>query len=140
MLISPKHASKLYDDIQLRNISNSSNLNLWLCDLAGDVVTSTRGLSETVKSVFEVPEFGNIIEPLSFDLLIFNGSLPQILANPKLKTLYETKWLNNDNFKDRALFLRLRMKLLLGKNLFIFEEDDEEYAKLKQCSLGVRPS
>ena len=32
------------------------------------------------------------------------------------------------------------MKLLLEKNLFIFEDDDEEYAKLKQYSFGDRSS
>ena len=43
----------------------------------------------------------------------------------------------HENFKVRAMFLRLRLKVLSDKDVFIFD-DDEEYAKLVQFSLGNR--
>ena len=136
LLISPKHAAQAYKDIQLRKeVGRINSSYFWLCDLAGDIVASTQ--ESSVGSIFEVKEFESNIERLIFDLLIFNGSLLQILGNSKLKSIYEDEWFENVNFKDRALFLRLRMRTLMEKDNFMFE-DDEEYVKLAQLSSGNR--
>ena len=84
----------------------------------------------------EMAELGTNIKRLIFDLLIFNGSLPQILANPVLKEIYNKEWLENENLRNRAMFLRLRMKVLAEKDTQIFEDDDKEYGELKKYSMG----
>ena len=136
LLISPEHASKAFKDIKSGHGRLCENSEFWLCDLAGDIVISTQRTAETVRNIFNVAGFESIIEKLIFDLLIYNGSLPQILSNSKLKMLYKNDWLIDDNFKDRASFLLVRMKVLLEKNLCMFEDYDEEYSALKQYSLG----
>jgi len=69
--------------------------------------------------------------------LAFNGSLPQILGNPKLKAIYEN-WLKTENFEKRAIFLRLRMKVLMAKETEMFEIDDRDLGLLKKFSLGIQ--
>ena len=63
----------------------------WLCDLAGNVVISND--ESSAGNIFDVKKFESIVERLIFDLLIFNGSLPQILGTLKLKLIYEEEWL-----------------------------------------------
>lgn len=75
-----------------------------------------------------------------FDLLIFNGSLSNILANPELKRLYYDNWLASYSFQHRAIFLRLRMKDLFEKDKEMFEESSRDLGKLKKYSMGDKNS
>lgn len=139
LLISPIHASKAYKDILDLKSNNRLSTHYWLCDLFGDVIITTFSASSDsipVKNILNIYEWGNNIGRLTFDLLIFNGSLSQILENPSLKDIYYNEWLNNEKFKERATFLRLRMKALAEKDTHIFEDDDEELRKLEEFSMG----
>ena len=131
LLISASHAAKAYQDIGRYQAQDHL---CWLCDLSGDVsITSS---SNSVKNILEVSELGEDFKRLVFDLLIFNGSLPQILFNPKLKQIYENEWLASEHAQDRAIFLRYRMKVLCELNYWLFEEGDSEYTKLIKVSLN----
>jgi hypothetical protein len=131
LLISSKHASAVLKDlVNVENVNTKSKF--WLCDLSGNVTaTNDSGKDDNVLDF--IPQ----IQDLIFDLLIFNGSLSQILSNQNLHKIYESKWLKSENFENRAIFLRLRMKVLMEKDR-IFEEDDQELDKLKKYSLGVQ--
>ena len=139
LLISPEHAAQTYKDIERISIKRACLSYFWLCDLSGDVIITNGKPSEGVKNIFDISKFKTIIEKLIFDLLIFNGSLLQILANLKLESLYKEDWLASEDFKNRAIFLRLRMKVLKEKDLYIFE-NDEEYLNLHLYSSGIRPA
>jgi hypothetical protein len=129
LLISTKHASKVLKDIGKHKYSSSQ---FWLCDLSGAVsaTNNSDGIGHNVLDF--IPQIREMI----FDLLIFNGSLPHILCNPILKSLYYNKWLQAENFQHRAIFLRLRMKFLIEKDQEIFEKNNSDLGKLKKYSMG----
>lgn len=132
LLVSPKHASKIINQLYDNDITST----YWLCDLSGSVTTTNDSETERGENVLDfIPQIGNLM----FDLLTFNGSLPHILANPKLKVIYDN-WLKSVNFKTRAIFLRLRMKVLMEKEKEIFEANDQNLGCLKSLSLGIQNS
>jgi hypothetical protein len=113
-----------------------SDSKYWLCDLSGTVTaTNDTGTGRGDNVLDFIPQ----IDKLMFDLLTFNGSLPQILAHPKLKAIYDD-WLKSEHFKLRAMFLRLRMKALMEKEKEIFEEDDQNLKFLQDLSMGIKNS
>jgi hypothetical protein len=129
LLISSKHASNVIENIGLYDSSK-----FWLCDLSGSVTATNDSETERGQNVLD---FILQIDNLMFDLLAFNGSLQQILLNPKLKVIYYN-WLNSENFEKRAIFLRLRMKALMSKEAEMFEIDDHDLGLLKKFSLGIK--
>ena len=133
LLVSFRHASKLLKDFS----KVSENSQFWLCDLSGSVTATTDAETQIGTNILNfMPESEQII----FDLLIFNGSLSQILSNSKLLQIYSLKWLNNRNFRERAMFLRLRMKFLQNKDCQTFEFEDKNLEILRQLSNGQKTS
>jgi hypothetical protein len=133
ILLSPREASLVLRDL---HASQDLSSQFWLCDLAGRVTAASS--KEKFGFGSNVLEFIPSVRELVFDALIFNGSLPQILNSPPLRTLYYDRWLSAENFKERATFLLLRMKVLMGKHKEMFEEDNEDYVKLKRYAHGDR--
>jgi hypothetical protein len=135
LLISSKAASNVIHDLEYCTRSENSLSSIyWLCDLSGTVTVTNDTETERGENVLDfIPQIDNLM----FDLLIFNGSLPQILANPKLKAIYQN-WLKSEHFKMRAMFLRLRMKALMEKDKEIFELDDQNLISLQECSMGIQ--
>jgi hypothetical protein len=136
LLISPKEASKVFEQLHKNYHKITITSKYWLCDLSGSVTATNDSETERGENVLEfIPQIDNLI----FDLLTFNGALPQILANHKLKAIY-ANWLKSTNFTNRAIFLRLRMKFLMGKEKEIFELNDQNLICLKRLSLGIKNS
>jgi len=54
-----------------------------------------------------------------------------------LKDIYKRIWISSKHSKERAVFLRMRMKILMEKDAEIFEDDDSEIGMLRNYSLGV---
>lgn len=133
ILLSSAQASEAYERISTRTDSNPTSY--WLCDLSGMVIISDDSETHKGENVIDViPAARDLI----FDALLFNGSLQQILANPVLNKIYTERWLGAENFKERAIFLLLRMKVLLNKDKMMFEDDDPDYEVLKQHAEGRR--
>jgi hypothetical protein len=130
--LSPAAASKVFT-----SIVHGRNLNsqYWLCDLTGRVTATTNVETRFGENVMD---FIPIIHDLVFDALIFNGSLTQILNCPVLKSIYYDRWLSADSFSERATFLLLRMRILMSKDSIMFDDDDQDYAKLKRFARGDR--
>lgn len=132
LLISSKHASSIARIEIFKRFSSK----FWLCDLSGSVTATNDQETRRGENILDfIPQIDNLM----FDLLAFNGSLPQILANTKLKAIYDN-WLKSDHFKMRAMFLRLRMKALLEREKEIFEADDKDLRALQEISMGFRNS
>jgi gas vesicle protein len=132
VLISPKHAALLCPFMY----SEVMKSKFWLCDLSGTV--SQTNLIHDKNIGQNVLDFIPEARYLIFDLLIFNGSLPQILKNPILRNIYENEWLAADTFKERATFLLFRMKILFEKCSIMFEDDDIDLSNLKKLAMGKR--
>jgi hypothetical protein len=132
LLVSPKHAYLLYD----RMNHTAQDSKFWLCDLSGTVSQTNLILDENIGQ--NVLDFIPGARYLIFDILIFNGSLPQILKNPILRNIYENEWLKADTFKERATFLLLRMRILLEKDFVMFDADDVDILNLKKLAMGKR--
>jgi len=131
ILISPKHASIILKDMKNYDFNNDK---FWICDLSGAITATNGNSDEKGENIMNfIPQSKMMI----FDLLVFNGSFDQIIKSVFLKDIYKRIWISSDHFKERAIFLRIRMKILMEKDAEIFEDDDSEIGMLRNYSLGV---
>lgn len=127
--------SKYFADVIYENMTDPqysrTEWKFWLCDLFGNITAST--ITTAARNIMElIPLTKNLI----FDALIFNGSLGVISRAPILKEIYENVWLDNINFKQRALFLLTRMRYLRDKAKNTMSLDSDVYKKLYRAASG----
>lgn len=130
ILMSQKHASS-----SLKSLKNYdfNHQKFWICDLSGTITATNGNIDEKGENIMEfIPQSRMMI----FDLLIFNGPFDHILNNNFMKDIYQRIWVKSEHFKERALFLRARMNILMTKDIEIFEKDDSDLGMLRNYSLG----
>lgn len=125
-LITAEQAEKIISNPSIP----SNSCSIWICNLSGKIKWSSTVPNSTQNILILLPQ----VKELVFDVLLLNGSLPQILANPILYEIYREKWLKTRG-AEKAKFLLKRLKDM-GKDEIVFEESDEELIYLKNLAEG----
>lgn len=140
LLVSVEVAKHIYDlfvnvpkRYEQRSVLTSK---YWLCDIVGRI-TATNDIERQVIPFLNIMDLIPSTRRMIFDLLIFNGSLSQILRTDYLKEIYEKEWLNNASLaKVRATFLLDRMEAMMQKLTHTFPNSDENITTLRRLAVG----
>lgn len=155
ILVSLNNAATIKEQLQFMNSPKSNELGVplagvfssftllprpseplfWLCDLSGSVSITNDPQSRPGEIIYNlIPQ----VDLPIFDLLIFNGSLDQILASSRLYEIYQNRWIQRENSENCSKFLLLRMHCLAKKAQFIFPANSSEISTLKKLSQGIK--
>ena len=134
VLLSTESASEAIKEI-LSNNTDFKGSTFWLCDLSGSI-SATNDTKTTTKTSMNILDFMPSSKLLFFDLLIFNGSLNNILTSKIMKEIYSTKWLKSENRQFAAQFLLKRMDVLAEKSKYIVDETNDDMKFLNRVARG----